>query len=130
VDSNAHTVSDEFSRVLRDEIERLRPQAHDPNQSPETCADRAQLVGLAFSGGGIRSATFCLGVIQALARLRLLRAFDYLSTVSGGGYIGAWLSTLIFRSRRGRTVPRSSGVSSPRPAHPRNHHIIGRRRAQ
>lgn len=100
MDSNANTVTDQFSGVLRDEIEQLRPQAHDPQQSPEACADRAQLVGLALSGGGIRSATFCLGVIQALARLRLLRAFDYLSTVSGGGYIGAWLSTLIFRSRK------------------------------
>ncbi|MHB1054173.1 MAG: hypothetical protein ACYCZT_14070, partial [Thiobacillus sp.] len=82
--SNANTVTDQFSGVLRDEVERLRPQAHDPQQSAEACADRAQLVGLALSGGGIRSATFCLGVIQALARLRLLHAFDYLSTVSGG----------------------------------------------
>jgi hypothetical protein len=49
------------------------------------------LIGLAFSGGGIRSATFNLGVLQALARSRLLRTFDYLSTVSGGGYIGGWL---------------------------------------
>ena len=100
MDSNTNTVSAEFSRVLRDEIERLRPQANDPQQTPEACADRAQLMGLALSGGGIRSATFCLGVIQALARLRLLHAFDYLSTVSGGGYIGAWLSSLIFRSRK------------------------------
>ncbi|MHB1144689.1 MAG: patatin-like phospholipase family protein [Thiobacillus sp.] len=100
MDSNTNTVTDQFSGVLRDEIERLRPQALDPQQSAEACADRAQLVGLALSGGGIRSATFCLGVIQALARLRLLHAFDYLSTVSGGGYIGAWLSTLIFRSRK------------------------------
>ncbi len=100
MDPDKNTVSDEFSRVLRDEIAQLRPQVNDPKQSPEACADRAQLVGLAFSGGGIRSATFCLGMIQALARLRLLRAFDYLSTVSGGGYIGAWLSTLIFRSRK------------------------------
>ncbi|HMD16104.1 MAG TPA: patatin-like phospholipase family protein [Terriglobales bacterium] len=49
------------------------------------------LIGLAFSGGGIRSATFNLGILQALARSQLLRAFDYLSTVSGGGYIGGWL---------------------------------------
>jgi hypothetical protein len=66
---------------------------------------------LCLSGGGIRSATFCLGVIQALAafdvksgKLRpdegdsgepedsLLGRFHYLSTVSGGGYIGSWLS--------------------------------------
>ncbi|WP_296888556.1 hypothetical protein, partial [Thiobacillus sp.] len=50
------------------------------------------LMGLAFSGGGIRSATFNLGITQALAELRLLRQFDYLSCVSGGGYIGGWLS--------------------------------------
>src|SRR5713101_2592718 len=51
----------------------------------------ASLIGLAFSGGGIRSATFNLGVLQALARRELLRKLDYLSTVSGGGYIGGWL---------------------------------------
>jgi hypothetical protein len=54
--------------------------------------------GLALSGGGIRSATFCLGVIQALASARKLGSFDYLSTVSGGGYIGSWLSAWIRRS--------------------------------
>jgi hypothetical protein len=58
-------------------------------------AQRRKLAGLAFSGGGIRSATFNLGVLQALAELRLLRDFDYLSTVSGGGYIGGWLSRWI-----------------------------------
>jgi Patatin-like phospholipase len=54
-------------------------------------AHAANLVGLAFSGGGIRSATFNLGVLQALADLKLLHRIDYLSTVSGGGYIGGWL---------------------------------------
>jgi hypothetical protein len=55
-----------------------------------------QWAGLALSGGGIRSATFNLGVLQALADLGLLRHFDYLSTVSGGGYIGGWLSKWIY----------------------------------
>jgi hypothetical protein len=58
--------------------------------------------GLALSGGGIRSATFALGVIQSLAKQRgakensppLLARFDYLSTVSGGGYIGSFLGAL------------------------------------
>lgn len=54
-------------------------------------AARYSLIGLAFSGGGIRSATFNLGILQALAHETLLRAFDYISTVSGGGYIGGWL---------------------------------------
>jgi hypothetical protein len=46
-------------------------------------------VGLALSGGGIRSATFCLGLLRALAKNGVLHRVDYLSTVSGGGYAGA-----------------------------------------
>jgi hypothetical protein len=47
---------------------------------------------LCLSGGGIRSATFALGVVQGLARHGVLGKFSYLSTVSGGGYLGSWLS--------------------------------------
>src|SRR4029077_8219675 len=50
------------------------------------------LAALCLSGGGIRSASFGLGVLQGLARFGLLGQFHYLSTVSGGGYIGSWLS--------------------------------------
>jgi len=55
------------------------------------------LIGLAFSGGGIRSATFNLGILQALAETELLHKVDYLSTVSGGGYIGSWLAAVTYR---------------------------------
>ncbi len=55
---------------------------------------------LCFSGGGIRSATFGLGLVQGLARRRLLGQFDYLSTVSGGGYLGSWLTGWIYRVRQ------------------------------
>jgi len=48
-------------------------------------AHEVQLSALSPSGGGIRSAAFALGVIQALATKKLLEHFDYLSTVSGGG---------------------------------------------
>ena len=69
--------------------------------------------------GGIRSATFNLGILQALARLDLLKRVDYLSTVSGGGYIGAWLSGLYSRrleeietdtenSSEGKDIPKRS----------------------
>ncbi|HEX5327105.1 MAG TPA: patatin-like phospholipase family protein, partial [Acetobacteraceae bacterium] len=58
-------------------------------------AHRLGLSALCLSGGGIRSAAFCLGVLQALARAKLLVQFDYLSTVSGGGYIGGWLQGMI-----------------------------------
>jgi hypothetical protein len=67
-------------------------------------AHGASLAGLAFSGGGIRSATFNLGVLQALAKYEMLRDFDYLSTVSGGGYIGAWFSKWL--QRENATVAR------------------------
>jgi hypothetical protein len=53
---------------------------------------RAPRAALCLSGGGIRSASFALGVIQALACHGLLGRFHYLSTVSGGGYIGGFLS--------------------------------------
>ncbi|WP_306591291.1 patatin-like phospholipase family protein [Geothrix sp. 21YS21S-4] len=57
----------------------------------------ARPVGLALSGGGIRSATFCLGVLRGLARHGVLPRVDLLSTVSGGGYIGSFLGALIHR---------------------------------
>jgi hypothetical protein len=56
-------------------------------------------IGLAFSGGGIRSATFNLGVLQGLQEFDLLRHIDYLSTVSGGGFIGSWLVANVKRTR-------------------------------
>jgi hypothetical protein len=58
-------------------------------------ADRS---ALCFSGGGIRSATFGLGIVQGLAHRKLLGAFDFLSTVSGGGYLGSWLAAWIRRA--------------------------------
>jgi hypothetical protein len=53
------------------------------------------LAGLALSGGGIRSATFNLGVLQAFCKRGLFERFDYLSTVSGGSYIGGMISSLL-----------------------------------
>jgi hypothetical protein len=58
---------------------------------------------LCISGGGIRSATFALGVTQGLASADILDQFDYLSTVSGGGYIGSWLSSWMRRHAHGAT---------------------------
>ena len=90
----------EQSRVQRG-IDSLRPGAaiHATRRS----VDMGTL-GVALSGGGVRSATFNLGVLQALAHCDLLRRIDYLSTVSGGGYIGAWLASWSKRVRGGRGV--------------------------
>ncbi|MCZ7484137.1 patatin-like phospholipase family protein [Rhizobium rhizogenes] len=56
----------------------------------EAAVEKPQ-VGLALSGGGIRSAAFSLGVLQALSANKLFESIDFLSTVSGGGYTGAAL---------------------------------------
>ncbi|HEY1189996.1 MAG TPA: hypothetical protein VGE74_20265 [Gemmata sp.] len=66
------------------------PPGGESEAAPESVLP-ADTLGLALSGGGIRSAAFCLGVIQALARAGWLPRVDFLSTVSGGGYIGAFL---------------------------------------
>ena len=78
----------------------------------KTGAPAGAPIGLAFSGGGIRSATFNLGIIQALAECRLLSKFHYLSTVSGGGYIGSWLSALIHRSGEGHVERIESALAA------------------
>ena len=52
-------------------------------------------IGLALSGGGIRSATFSFGVLQVLAVKGLLGQIDYLSTVSGGGYTGSFVTSCV-----------------------------------
>ncbi|MEA2240171.1 MAG: hypothetical protein QOC81_4895 [Thermoanaerobaculia bacterium] len=62
-----------------------------------------EFAALCLSGGGIRSATFNLGILQGLADHRLLTRFHYLSTVSGGGYIGSWLSSWTRRHQEGST---------------------------
>src|SRR5437868_9153575 len=75
---------------------------------------------LCISGGGIRSATFALGAIQSLAEHGLLSQFDYLSTVSGGGYIGGWLSAWITRKKGiEKVVPHlRTDAPSPGPGDP------------
>ena len=78
------------------------------------------LAALCFSGGGIRSATFNLGVIQRLARQGLLDQFDYLSTVSGGGYIGGWLMAWGRRTEGGlpKVIAQLNGATGFEPGEP------------
>jgi len=66
-------------------------------EDPMVKAEKMEFCALSFSGGGIRSATFNLGILQAFAEAGHLRKFDYLSTVSGGGYLGSWLVSWIKR---------------------------------
>ena len=85
-------------------------------------ASEKNLTGLALSGGGIRSATFSLGVLQALARQGILKNIDYVSTVSGGGYIGAgltwWLSGKAGSAQTYAVEAESFPYGTGDPAHP------------
>lgn len=76
---------------------------------------KQQLFGICLSGGGIRSATFALGILQGLAELKLLPKADYLSTVSGGGYIGSWLQGVFRRTAPGQDPFRALTRDVPGP---------------
>lgn len=67
---------------------------HLPSCPRSDGAKTGHSVGLALSGGGIRSATFSVGVLRSLSRLKLSHRIDYLSTVSGGGYAGSFFCSL------------------------------------
>ncbi|HLK20230.1 MAG TPA: patatin-like phospholipase family protein [Bryobacteraceae bacterium] len=101
-----------LSKVLQEEYEALRADAPAYYKPVNPAADESTLLAelyqkvhgqtkpftaLCISGGGIRSATFALGAIQSMADHGYLDQFDYLSTVSGGGYIGSWLTAWIQR---------------------------------
>jgi hypothetical protein len=126
--------------VLRDEAREIH--GHDLKFTPNDLLYREMGTlnssALCLSGGGIRSAAFALGVIQAFAshpRPRqedtlanaapvacadqsLLTTFHYISTVSGGGYIGSWLSAWrlwepSFRNVWKRLIRQIPGAKSP-----------------
>lgn len=105
-----------FDQVLKEELKLIKVRRKAVPEEPgercdkskwfDQCLDDArkealdqELVGLALSGGGIRSASFAIGIIQGLATLKLLGRFDYLSTVSGGGYAGGWLAAWLLREK-------------------------------
>lgn len=99
-----------FDQVLEAELAALRRNTapgSDPSVDPETRLAGVHqaihrqpdpLSAVCLSGGGVRSATFALGVLQGLAHLGVLGKFDYLSTVSGGGYTGGWLTAWLARA--------------------------------
>lgn len=82
------------------------------HQHIQTSRERAGMppglyTAFAISGGGIRSASFALGVMQGLVSANLLKKIDYMSTASGGGYIGSALTWFL---RQGITPDQPAGV--------------------
>jgi hypothetical protein len=90
-----------FEQVRQEELKYIvkRQPLDGDKQLPKEDVVAERLIGLAFSGGGIRSATTNLGIAQALSRMGVLRLVDYLSTVSGGGYIGGCLTSFLSVNR-------------------------------
>jgi hypothetical protein len=88
-----------FKDVFRAELDAIR-ERHNRHGATKITEDNSatdpttamELAGITCSGGGIRSASFCLGVLQGLQFKKTLDRMDYLSTVSGGGYIGTTLT--------------------------------------
>ncbi len=126
-----------FADVLRYELEAVRRRRYEvrqaagnPPDTPEDLDERVEklrgkgieelrgaalddgMVGLALSGGGVRSATFGLGFLQGVSRLGLLSAVDYLSTVSGGGFVGGWLTAWIHREEQRLEAARKAGAAA------------------
>ena len=115
--------------TLRDVLEQEHVALHGPlpaDDGPDRLGavvraiHRVQPAALCLSGGGIRSASFSLGVLQGLAQRGALRGFHYLSTVSGGGYIGSWLSAWMTHESVESVVAQlaqgGSGAGEPEPA--------------
>src|SRR5258708_5091236 len=84
-----------FDAVFKRELDRIVVSRYGRKDIRITSDPQTNLTGLAFSEGGTRSATFCMGVLQGLARTGLLRGIDYISCVGGGGYAGGWLTSAI-----------------------------------
>ena len=83
------------------ESERKHRGLHETDGKPTmTPTTKHGLVGIGFSGGGIRSATINLGIAQALHERGVFDHVDYMSTVSGGGYLGSSISTLMRRTTK------------------------------
>lgn len=101
-------------RIEREELRRRRPGMIN------------HWTGLALSGGGIRAATFSLGVLQRLAKAGALAQTDYLSTVSGSSYTAASLQWWWHRDKAsdaGTNFPYGADLrsSNPRLAFLRRH---------
>jgi hypothetical protein len=111
--SEIEAINDRRRELKRKELP-VRAGCEPPVQVIET-------VGLALSGGGIRSAAVSLGVLQALNQQGVIDKIDYLSTVSGGGYIGCSLTTTMSKgggrfvfgnvSRKGGGRPLAAEIS-------------------
>ncbi len=84
-----------FHQVIKEEDAHLKARRKYRNGDAEADQLDDTRFGIAMSGGGIRSATINLGILKTLNKFGILEKADYLSTVSGGGYTGAYVQSLL-----------------------------------
>ncbi len=116
--SSLHALRQEFEALRPGLSSRVGPAQDEDRGTVELVrtAHQLEFSALCLSGGGIRSAAFSVGLLEGLARHGRLGTFDYLSTVSGGGYAGAWLSAWRLhaaRSDKGTPPPPEPWPTSP-----------------
>ncbi len=87
-----------LDEVLAEELKiiKKRREAADGKNNTNKPVD---LFGIALSGGGIRSATLNAGILDIFNQVGIFSKTDYLSTVSGGGYIGGYVQAKLWRKQ-------------------------------
>jgi hypothetical protein len=117
-DPNRHAQEEARAKDLADMFKRVGTDLTE-NQT-RWDGETAPLSALCLSGGGIRSATFNLGMLQGLARAKLLEQFDYLSSVSGGGFVAGWLKAWMHHDGSQSVIEqlRSTAPAATDPLHP------------
>ncbi len=91
-------------RRVRAEIPLVALGQSTTGETADTPRPPEKLVGLALSGGGVRSGAVSIGFLQALYQGECLRHVDYLSTVSGGSYAGSYLSAALEEFSDGENI--------------------------
>jgi hypothetical protein len=110
------------------DVDPARLDSHRMRPRPIPCT----AVGIALSGGGIRSAAFSLGALQALDYHHVVAHADYISTVSGGGYIGACVTAAMSEGKGGFPFGTSDVRDNDALGHIRNYsnYLLPRARSQ
>ena len=125
VSSGAHN----FARVFEEEQQEIAKQCDARNVAIDLQFDGQpgspvpNRLGIAFSGGGIRSACVAIGVMQRLAQAGILKQAHYLSAISGGTYAMSWLTAWTKRQGDFSVVQGCLGNNTnnglpPKPAEP------------
>jgi hypothetical protein len=113
--------SEALDHIIKTEVNAINRRRRAGNRSEVSVSETGpgspvlEVVGLALSGGGIRSASFSLGVLQALNEKKALDRIDYLSTVSGGGYMGSALSATMTKSKGAFEFGQTTGGRKTKP---------------